>query len=129
MKIARALLACGLIATTAFAFASPRSFTTHNRTTVESNAFIDGTIPSPYPTPAGKDKSVMWELVRLACIGHTSGGQCTAVLKMATNTKNPIDVAKLSMNLDSGAITLMETYSTAYKVIIHSNPGEVTITE
>lgn len=128
MKIARVLLVSGLIAASAFAVASPKSFITHNRTSVESNAYIDGTIPSPYPTPAGKDKSVMWELVRLACIGHTTNGKCAAVVKMAANTKNPIDVAKLSMNLDSGAIALEEIYSTAFTITVNG-PGEVTITQ
>lgn len=129
MKIARVLLAGILVLGTTLALASPRSLITHNRTSFQSNAFTDGTIPSAYPTPKGQDGSVLWMLVRLACIGHTTNGQCSAVVKVATDTANPVDVAKLSMNLESGVITLLESYTTAYRVIIHSNPGEVTIAE
>jgi hypothetical protein len=89
---------------TVTALASPTYLTTHNKTNEESNAYIAGTIPSPYPTPAHASRQVHWNLVRIACYGHTSKGKCSALIKMATNTSNPIEIGYITMDIESGAL-------------------------
>ena len=82
----------------------PAHLITHNKTEHESNAYIENA-PSPYPTRAGKTNKVLWNLVRMACYGHTKGNKCSAVIKMASNTKHPIVLGTVTMDLDSGDIT------------------------
>ncbi len=81
----------------------PQNFTTHNQTTVQSNAYIAG-IASPFPTNGGTTRQVLWNMIRLACFGHTDGDNCSAVVKMATDTPKPIEVGTLTMNLKTGDI-------------------------
>ena len=52
------------------AMASPTYLVTHNRTNLESNAFVAGTTPSPTPTRANSNGTVHWAIVRMACYGH-----------------------------------------------------------
>ncbi|MFT4059569.1 MAG: hypothetical protein QM652_08485 [Legionella sp.] len=107
------------------AFAAPVYLTTHNNTNQESNAFIAG-VPSIYPTPANNTKQVYWNLVKIACHGHTNGKNCPAVIKMATNTANPIEVGTVTMNLDSGDISPKTISKNGYTLIVNG-PGEATI--
>ena|SRR3990167_7815187 len=109
-------------------FAAPSYLITHNRTDVESNAFIDGTVRSPYPTKAHADNSVSWTAVRIACIGHTKNNQCKALIKMATNTANPVDLDWLNLDLSSGDINPKFAQSNGYTLVVNG-PGEVTITK
>jgi hypothetical protein len=106
-------------------FAAPAYLITHNNTSEESNAFIAGA-PSIYPTPANSTKQVYWNLVKIACYGHTSGKTCPAVIKMATNTANPIELGTVSMNLDTGDISPKVFSSNGYTFIVNG-PGEATI--
>lgn len=110
------------------AFAAPAYMTTHNYTNEESNAYIANYIPSPYPTAAHSSRQVYWNMVKLACYGHTTGGQCLAVIKMASNTANPIVIGELSMNLETGDITPKSLSAAGYTVVING-PGEATITK
>ncbi len=98
------LSALALGFSTVSALAAPLYLTTHNNTNEESNAYIAGTIPSPYPTAAHSTGQVYWNLVKFACYGHTTNGKCSALIKMATNTANPIDIGYVSLNLDTGDI-------------------------
>lgn len=105
---------------------SPTYLTTHNNTNEESNAYIAGSIPSPYPTGAHSSRQVYWNMVRLACYGHTTDGNCSALIKMATNTSHPIELGYVSMNLDSGKITPEQFTAKGYTFIVNG-PGEATI--
>ena len=113
-----------LIAATAIA--APKHLITHNNTDLESNAFIDGTIPSQHPTKPHSDNKVFWTAVKLACFGHTVNNRCSALIKMGTNTPNPIDVGVLTMDLNSGDINPKVIKANGYTIIVNG-PGETTI--
>lgn len=120
-------IALSLSAVTAFA-AAPKYLTTHNNTNVESNAFVAGTIPSAYPTPADSTREIYWTLVKVACYGHTVEGKCPALIKVATNTSSPVEIGMLSMDLSTGDITPKQISKNGYTVTING-PGEATITK
>jgi hypothetical protein len=115
-----------LVLGTATALAAPSYLTTHNNTSEESNAYIAGTIPSPYPTAANSTRQIYWNLVKIACFGKSTNGQCAAVIKMATNTANPIVIGTVSMNLETGAITPQTMSANGYTFTVNG-PGEATI--
>lgn len=108
-------------------YATPQHLTTHNNTNVESNAFIDGTIPSVYPTPAKQTRNVPWIHVMIACVGHTTNDICSALIKMKTNTKNPVTIGNVKMNVKTGDITPKELSANGYLIQVNG-PGEVTLT-
>ncbi len=108
------------------ALAAPSALMTHNHTDVESNAFIDGTVKSPYPTKAHADGSVSWTAVRIACLGHTSNNKCKALIKMATNTANPVNLGWLEMDLTSGDLNPKQVQSNGYTLTVNG-PAEVTL--
>ncbi|MCL9682517.1 hypothetical protein [Legionella maioricensis] len=117
-------IALNLVAATALA--APAYLTTHNNTDEESNAYVAGTIPSPYSTPAHTTRQVYWNMVRMACYGHTTNGKCTALIKVATDKPTPIDIGTVTMDLDTGDITPKRIENQGYTVIING-PGEATI--
>ena len=100
-------------------FASPQHLITHNKTTEESTAYI-ANVPSPYPTAAKGSRKVLWNLVRMACYGHTTGNKCSAVIKMASNTKHPIVLGTVTMDLDSGDITPKVLSANGYTATVTS---------
>jgi hypothetical protein len=108
-------------------FATPAFLTTYNNTNEESNAYVAGA-PSIYPTAAHSKREVYWNLVKLACYGHTTGKNCPAVVKMATNTANPIEIGTLSMNLDTGDITPKQISNNGYTITV-TGLAETTITK
>jgi hypothetical protein len=108
------------------AWAAPATLVTHNHTDVESNAYIDGTIPSLYPTKAHGESKVIWNAVRLACHGHTKENQCMALIKMSPNTPESVDIGFVTLNLLSGEITPKELVANGYRVIVNG-PGETTL--
>lgn len=109
------------------ALASPSYLVTHNNTNEQSNAYIAGTIPSPYPTAPNSTAKVYWNMVKFACYGHSVNNQCSAEVKMATDTANPIVIATVSMDLDSGLITILsKTGAGGYDIIVNG-PGETTV--
>ncbi len=110
-------------------FAAPSYLITHNHTDVESNAYIDGTLASPYPTKAHADNSVNWLAVRMACIGRTTNNKCKALIKMATNTSNPVILGWLEMDLSTGDITPKQVQGNGYTLTVNDNPGEVTLSQ
>ena len=115
-----------LSSTIAMAMTAPRALITHNKTAVESNAWIDGTMPSSHPTPANSDKQVAWTYVRIACIGHTTNNTCKALVKMATNTNSPVELGYLSMNMTTGEITPKEISANGYQLVVNG-PAEITL--
>lgn len=114
--------------TTQTAFASPSILLTHNLTSVESNAYIDGVVRSPYPSPAHADNRVAWISVRIACTGHIVNNKCKALIKMASNTPNPIDVGWVEMDMISGDISPKELHGNGYGFFVNG-PAEVTLIE
>ena len=110
----------------ATAIAAPKQLITHNTTDVESNAYIDGTIQSQHPTKAHSDGKVFWTAVKMACFGHTIDGKCTALIKMADNTPNPIIVGTVTLNLDTGDITPKQLSANGYTITV-DGPGETTL--
>jgi hypothetical protein len=126
MRILKTILLTGL-STLCFsqAFATPLSMTTHNKTNVDSNAYIGG-IPSIYPAKANSDRTISWSLVRLACFGH--GDPCKAEVFMETNTSNPVSIGFMSMNLKTGDITPKKSGKNGYCVTVNG-PAEVTLTK
>lgn len=124
----KSISALALSLSAASALAVPAFLTTHNNTDVESNAYVAGTIPSPHPTKARSTRQVHWNMVRLACYGHTTAGKCSALIKMATNTATPVDLGYVSMNLDTGAITPQTLSGNGYTLTVNG-PGEATITK
>lgn len=120
------VLALGLSA--ANAMAKPVFLVTHNTTDFESNAWVAGIAPSPYPTPAHSDNKVMWSLVKMACNGHIVNDVCTAVIKMKTNTPNPVDIGTVSMNILSGDINPKSLSGNGFRINVNG-PGEVTLSK
>jgi len=109
-------------------YAAPKQLITHNKTSVESNAFIDGSIPSVYPTKAKSDNRVFWASVKLACYGRISNNICHALIKMKTDTANPIDLGWVSLNLASGEILPSSITANGYRLTV-DGPGETTLEE
>lgn len=124
----KSISAIALSLTAASALAVPAYLTTHNNTSEESNAYIAGTIPSPYPTLAHSTRQVPWNMVRFACYGHTTNGRCPALVKMATNTGTPVEIGYVSMELDTGDITPKSISAHGYTLTV-DGPGEATITK
>lgn len=109
-----------------FAFAGPTELVIHNTTDVESNAYIDGTIPSPNPTKPNSTNKVPWFIVKLVCTGHTTNNKCPALIKMATDTSDPVTLGTMKMDVDSGEITPSTISANGY-VLVVNGPGEATI--
>ena len=120
-------LALGLASSLALAI-PPKQLITHNTTDLDSNAFVAGTIPSQHPTRSHSDGKVLWAAVRMACFGHVVNGKCPALIKVGTNTANPIELGMLSMDLTTGAITPSELHSNGYAMIVNG-PAETTLYE
>ena len=121
----RVILALCLTSSITWA-APPKQLITHNTTDWESNAFIAATIPSQYPTPAHTDGKIFWAAAKMACFGHLVNGTCPALIRMGTNTPNPLDVGMLYLNLDTGAITPSAIQGNGYTVLVNG-PGEITL--
>lgn len=122
----KSLTAITISLSAAAALAAPTYLTTHNNTNEESNAFVAGTIPSPYPTAPHASRQVYWTMVKLACYGHTTDGKCSALIKMATNTANPIEIGYVSMDLNSGDITPKKLSAKGYTLTV-TGVAEATI--
>ena len=127
-RLFKGLTVAALSLATSAVFASPTYLIIHNRTNVESNAYIDGTIDSHQPTKANSDGKVHWAVVRMICFGHIAGGNCGALIKMATNTSNPVNLGWLNLNIESGVITPTEIRANGYTIKVNG-PGEATITK
>ena len=126
-RFTKAFAASALILTFSPAFAGPVKLITHNKTNVESNAFIAGTIPSLHPTKPNSDSYVSWTEVRMACYGHIDDQKrCSAVIKMETDKGSPVEVGIATVNMDTGVITFKYTQETAYTVTVNGI-GETTL--
>ena len=65
-------------------------------------------------------------MVRLACYKHTTDGKCAALIKMATNTGNPIHVGYVYMDLNTGDITPKSLSANGYTITVNGS-GEASI--
>ncbi|HAT9430881.1 TPA: hypothetical protein JBC48_15845, partial [Legionella pneumophila subsp. pneumophila] len=63
-----------------------------------------------------------------ACYGHTTNGKCPALIKMGTDTANPIDIGYVTLDLDTGDIT-PKTLSAKGYTLKAIGPGEAEITK
>ncbi|MBX9704373.1 MAG: hypothetical protein K2X39_09500 [Silvanigrellaceae bacterium] len=127
MNLWKSLSVAALCVTTVSAFAiPPRAFITNNTTGVESNAFIDGTIPSAHPTHPYASNAVSWVAVRMMCFNHAPNNNCTAVVKMETNTAEPKVIGQVTMNLVTGDITPKMITGNGYSLVV-DGPGKVTL--
>lgn len=125
MNLLKRFSAIALTLSAVTSFASPVYLTTHNQTNEESNAFIAGA-PSIYPTAANSTRQIYWNLVKLACYGHTTGQNCPALIKMATNTAHPVEIGTVVLSLDTGDINPKQITNNGYTMIVNG-PGEATI--
>jgi len=119
------LSAITLALTALNAAAMPTHYITHNDTDLETNAFISGEIASPFPTIAHTTRKVAWKMVRLGC-GRTTNGLCAAVIKLGTDTPDPIFIGTLYMDMDSGEITPQMISANGYTLQVNGI-AEVTI--
>lgn len=112
---------------TTLLFASPAFLITHNHTDVESNAYINEK-PSPNPTKANKDSMILWGAVRMICYQKTSNNLCPALIKMATNTNQPVELGLVQMNIETGEISPKLLSKNGYTLTVNG-PGEATLTK
>jgi hypothetical protein len=119
-------LTLGSLGIISAAFASPKQLITHNNTSVESNAFIDGVIASQHPTKAHTDNKVFWASVKVACYGRVINNSCNALIKMETDTANPVELGWVSMNLVTGEILPKTLIANGYRLDVNA-PGETTL--
>lgn len=126
-RLNRLLMVTALTFTATAALATPPSMlVTHNTTDLDSNAFIEGTIPSNHPTRAHSDNRVSWLAVKMACFGHTQANKCPALIKVGTNTASPIDIGMVVMDLMTGDISPKQLSANGYTLIVNG-PGETTL--
>lgn len=107
--------------------ATPSYLTTHNKTNVESNAWVNGHA-SPYPTKANSTNRVLWGMVQLACAPIIVDGKCSADVKMDSNKSKPVMLGRLTMDLKTGNITPKEVSGNGYHLTVNG-PAEVTLTK
>lgn len=127
-QLFKGLTAAALSMSTTVICASPLYLVTHNTTNFESNAFVAGIIPSTVPTRPNSDGKVHWALVRMSCAGYSINGLCPAMIKMATNTSNPINVGMVTMNIETGDIQPKQISANGFTFTVNG-PGEATLTQ
>jgi hypothetical protein len=122
----RLMLAICLTSAMGVSAAVPRYLITHNTTDFESNAFVAGTIASQYPTAAHANGKVFWGAAKMACFGHIVNSICPALIRIGTDTPNPLDIGMLYLNLDTGEITPASVQGNGYSALVNG-PGEITL--
>jgi len=127
-SLSKKIIALTLVVTSSAVIASPKQLITHNNTDVDSNAYVAGTIPSQHPTKAHSESKVFWTSVRMACYGHTVDGKCPALIKMGTNTPEPVDLGVVELDLNTGDITPTELHGNGYTMTVNG-AGETTLTK
>ena len=112
----------------ATALAAPAYLTTHNNTDLESKAYIAGIVPSPYGTPAHDTHKIYWTTVRMICHPYKTNEKCTALVKVGTDTNNPIDIGYVTLDLATGDINPKQLSNNGYTITVNG-PGEATISK
>ncbi len=123
IKLTRTLqvLTLSLSVSSAFA-ASVQYLVMHNNTDVQSNAFMNN-VPSVYPSKPNSTNKVFWAMVSIACARNNP---CPAMIKMATNTPNPIELGMVNLNLTTGEITPKTLTANGYVMTVNG-PGEASL--
>lgn len=128
-KVTKTLAVCAmaLYAGLSLANFAPSLGIAHNKTAdMEANAFLGGTQPSPMPIAANSTLQVPWFLLMLGCSGHTDNNWCSALIKIGTNTSNPISMGDMKINLQTGEILPKEIHNSGYSIYVNGS-GEVTL--
>ncbi|MDX2345385.1 MAG: hypothetical protein QNK11_00725 [Legionella sp.] len=125
INLIRSILALSLTSSLALAI-PPKLLITHNQTSLESNAFVAGTIPSQHPTKANSEGRVMWASVRMACFGHVKNGRCPALIKLGANTPTPLELGMVTIDLNTGDIEPKELHANGYTMLVNG-PAETTL--
>ena len=113
------LSVCCLILISYNVIASPPSvLITLNKTSVKSNAYIDGNIPSLYPTLAHSNRSVSWIAVNLACQGHIMDSICKAIVMMDVDSGNPVELGEVTLNMKTGEILPLSIINNGYHLAV-----------
>ncbi len=121
------LTAVTIILGTSAVAASPLYLITNNTTDVASNAYVGGVRPSTHPTLPRSQGKVHWAVVRMACYNHNKNGKCSALIKMATNTANPVDLGVMTIDIETGEITPAEgLHANGYRLVVNG-PGNTTL--
>lgn len=120
------LSAITLSVTAVTALAAPTHYITHNDTNLLTNVFVNGT-ESPFPTIPHTTRKVAWKMVKLGC-GRTPDGICAALIKVGTDTSDPIEIGTLYMDMDSGEITPQSISANGYTINVLGT-AEVTISK
>lgn len=122
-SIFKILSAITISVTSVTALATPTHYITHNNTEWETNVVVKG-VESPFPTLPYSTRKVAWRMVRFGC-GITP--VCAAVIKVATETSDPIEIGTLYMDMESGEITPQQISAHGYTAKI-KGIAEVIIT-
>ncbi len=109
-------------------FAAPQKLITHNKTNVNSNAFVAGIIPSRHATKAHSTGKVIWTEVKIACLSHTIAEKCAALVKMAVNTPQEVDLGWVTLDIKTGDLQPKTLANNGYCLTVNG-PGETTLTE
>ncbi|USQ15393.1 hypothetical protein J2N86_14175 (plasmid) [Legionella lytica] len=120
----KSILTIALSITTVTALATPTHYITHNDTQWETNVVVKG-VESPFPTLPYSTRKVAWRMVRLGC-GITP--VCAAVIMVATDTAEPIEVGTLYMDMESGELTPKRISAHGYTAQV-KDIAEVMITQ
>ncbi|WP_028387797.1 hypothetical protein [Legionella fairfieldensis] len=128
MNLLKTLTITLLIISAPVVAASPSRLVTHNTTNVRSNTYFAGYIPSSAPAQAHDDGLLDWPFVKMACYGHTSATKCPAVIKVAIDTPNPVDLGKVTIDIETGDITPKSLSLNGYTLVVNG-PGEMTLTK
>ena len=124
-----ASITIGLALSPSMAIAKPQFLSTDNKTNDWSNAYVNGTLPSPYPSAPHNLNRVPWYQVIIACTGHwDKNKRCSADIKMKTDSNNPVMLGKVTMDLKTGDITPKELSANGYTFRV-TGVGQTEITQ
>ena len=108
------LCAITLSVTAATALATPTHYITHNDTDLLTNVIVNGT-ESPFPTFPHSTRKIAWRMVKLGC-GRAPNGMCAVLIKIRTDTSDPIEIGTLYMDMNSGELTPQSISANGYTV-------------
>ncbi len=85
-------------------FAAPSYYTTHNRSSSETQLSVSETRSYSFKTAAKSSTKIEWWLLQLACYGQTRPHQCKAVIQAETNSAHPVRIGMLTIDMKSGEL-------------------------
>lgn len=103
-QLVKSLAASALLLASGAVLAKPSYLTINNTTDVESNAFLAGK-KSDHPTAPKTTSKVSWFAVQMVCYGHIdSANRCHAIIYMDTQSKDPIELGEVTLEMTTGDI-------------------------